>query len=371
MRKTTAVICELNPIHPGHRYVLNNAKSNSDVVIAVMSGNFTQRGSCAVFDKYTRAETAMKCGADLVLELPFPWCSSGVEDFALGGITVAGGCMADSLTFGSETGDISLLERVAICKSSEDYAENMRRAERETRSTGSAVLFDAVMRQYGIDESLGANDKLAAEYIRFGRMCGIDEFNPIKRLKEAPSATAVREKMFEKGIDACSELIPEEAYSVLHSKKFCSENSLAELFFTHCRLYVTDNEENELLRYSAKIARNSLTAQEFMEKLPTKKYTSARMRREILRTILRVEPKASKVSPRFTVLLAANANGRAYISENQKKFRIPMITKPADYSNLDEIAKKQYEASLRADELYAYFMGLRADYFIKQHPVMG
>lgn len=371
MKKIAAVICELNPIHPGHSYVLNLAKANSDVVIAVMSGNFTQRGIAAVFDKYARAEAAMKCGADLVVELPFPWCSSGVEDFALGGVSVASGCLADLLTFGSETGDKSLIEQVAKCKSSENYAETMRRAERETRSRGSAAVFDEVMQRYGIMEPLGANDKLGAEYIRFGRECGITDFRPVKRMKDAPSATAVREIMRKDGVTACEDLIPKEAFAVFKSKELCSEERLEELFYTHCRLYVHEDEENDLLRYAAKMARNSTTAAEFMQKLPTKKYTAARMRREVLRSILRFAPESSKLSPKFTVILAANEVGRAYLSEKQKNFRIPVITKPADYSALDEIGKKQYELHRKADELYAYLMGQSADEFMKRHPVMG
>ena len=113
MLRTTAVICEINPIHPGHRHLLRLAGSGGETVISVMSGHFTQRGSPALFDKYARAEAAVRCGADLVLELPYPWCASGAEDFARGGCAVAAGVGAASLTFGSETADLSMLARGA------------------------------------------------------------------------------------------------------------------------------------------------------------------------------------------------------------------------------------------------------------------
>ena len=128
--KTTAIICVLNPIHFGHKCVFDAARSENDVTIAVMSGNFTQRAIPAVYEKYTRAEAALRCGADLVFELPFPWSTSGVEDFACGGVTVASSCGAESLTFGSETADLSLLNRLAEIKSSDNYAASAKETER-------------------------------------------------------------------------------------------------------------------------------------------------------------------------------------------------------------------------------------------------
>lgn len=370
MKKTTAIICELNPIHPGHAYVLSLAKTDHDVCVAVMSGNFTQRGIPAVYEKYVRAEAAVRCGADLVVELPYPWCSSGAEDFACGGVTVASGCRAQSLTFGSESGNIRLLRKLAEIKSSDEYAEAMRRAERETRGRGSAVLFDEILRTYGIDEPIGANDKLGGEYIRFGSDNGIADFRPVKRMKDAPSASAVREILYKDGPEACGNWMPREAYPVFETHDICPDTRLYELFFTHCRLYVREDEENDLLRYAAKMARNSVTAAEFMEKLPTKKYTLARMRREILYAILRVTPEDYRTPPAFTLLLAANETGRAYLAEEGKNFTIPVITKPADFSALGETAKVQYELHRKADELYAYLMGWEADTFMKRHPVI-
>lgn len=368
MKQTTAIICEFNPIHPGHRYILSLASVNSDAVIAVMSGNFVQRGQPAVFDKYTRAEAAVRCGADLVVELPFPWCSSGVEDFALGGVSIASGCLADSLTFGSENGELQLLKRAADCKDSDDYAERMRIAEKNGRSRGSAVLFDEIMKQYGIAEPLGANDKLGAEYIRFGREKGITDFRPVRRMKDSPSASEVRRMLHHGGLISCGELVPEEAKSVFADAEICRDELIAQLFFTHCRLYVGESEENELLRYAAKMARASTAPAEFMEKLPTKKYTAARMRREILFSLLGVKKEKCRAAPRFTLLLAANEKGRAYLSENAGQFTVPLITKPADHSSLDEVAKEQYELHRKADELYAYLMGWPADTFMKRHP---
>jgi len=368
--KSNAIICEFNPIHAAHRYILHLCRFEGNPVVAVMSGNFTQRGIPAVFDKYTRAQAALLCGADLVLELPFPWCSSGVEDFARGGVGVSADVLADSLTFGSESGNETLLNRLAELKVSEEYAESVKNAEKEFRSRGSAVVFDDILRQYGITESVGANDKLGGEYIRFGREMGMKDFRPVRRMTDAPSATKVRDVLNHEGLTGCEGWIAEEAMPVFRGKEFCGEARLDQMYFHHCRLYIREDESNDLLRYAAKAARNSVTAAEFIGKLPTKKYTLARMRREILFDILRITPEMGKIYPKFTVLLGANAKGREYLAARGKEFRIPVITKPADQSALDQLAQAQYSRLKQADELYAFLMSWPADTFMKQHPVM-
>jgi predicted nucleotidyltransferase len=212
-----AVVCELNPMHLGHKFIFDSAKATSEddsVNVAIMSGNFTQRCTPAVFDKYTRAEAAVRCGADIVIELPFPWCSSGVEDFALGGVTIAAALGATRLVFGSERGNIDVLSRVADIKDSEDYKTAVIEAEENSRESGSAVIFDLVMESFGITDKLGANDKLGAEYIRFARKLGIEEFYPIKRISEAKSATELRGIMFSGGIESLENQIPRDAFSV-------------------------------------------------------------------------------------------------------------------------------------------------------------
>ena len=103
----TAIISEYNPLHKGHLYHIEAARkeTNADYVIAIMSGNFVQRGTPAIIDKYTRAEAALKSGVDLVLELPVMYATASAEYFALGGVSLANklGCVTH-LSFGSEYG---------------------------------------------------------------------------------------------------------------------------------------------------------------------------------------------------------------------------------------------------------------------------
>ena len=114
--KITAVIAEYNPLHKGHAYHLREARrlSGADFLLVVMSGNFVQRGEPAVMDKYLRAEAALLCGADLVLELPVPFACASAEKFAAGAVDLLNGLgCVDTLCFGSESGDLSSLDDLA------------------------------------------------------------------------------------------------------------------------------------------------------------------------------------------------------------------------------------------------------------------
>ena len=110
--KTVGIIAEYNPFHKGHAYHLQKAKelAGADYAVVVLSGDFVQRGGPAIVDKYLRAETALRSGADLVLELPVSYATGSAEAFAQGAVSVleAVGCV-DALCFGSEEGGLSAL----------------------------------------------------------------------------------------------------------------------------------------------------------------------------------------------------------------------------------------------------------------------
>ena len=370
MRRTTAVICEFNPIHPGHRHLLKLAGSGGDAVVCVMSGHFTQRGTPALFDKYSRAEAAVRCGADLVVELPWPWCGSGAEDFARGGCAAARGIGAESMTFGSETADLPMLERGAEIRASEEFARRMREAERTFRNGGNGTLFDAVMREMGIQPG-GGNDRLGIEYVRFGKSMGISAFRPVRRMTGTPSAGELRAAYRAGGMDSLRPLLAEEAVEPLSRAAVCREEEFERLLFAHARLRLGESEEGDLLRYAARLAGTVTDPASFMERLPTKKYTAARIRRELLRSL--IGPGDPSENPRFTVLLAANEGGRALLSGlRRREFegRIPVIVKPADTSDLDQAAARQYALHRRADEVYAFLTGLESGAWMKKRPAM-
>ena len=133
----TAIISEYNPLHKGHQYHIETARkeTNADFVIAIMSGNFVQRGTPAILDKYTRAEVALKSGVDLVLELPVMYATASAEYFALGGVSLANtlGCVTH-LSFGSEYGKSDKIMEAAALLSNEP--EEMKQPLKEALKEG-------------------------------------------------------------------------------------------------------------------------------------------------------------------------------------------------------------------------------------------
>ena len=113
--KITGIICEYNPLHNGHLYQIQQVRKNgAEAIVAVMSGNFMQRGDVAVMDKFTRAKLAVESGVDLVIELPVPYAVAPAEVFALGGVALLSALPnVTEISFGSECGDLELLRQAA------------------------------------------------------------------------------------------------------------------------------------------------------------------------------------------------------------------------------------------------------------------
>ena len=123
--KVAAIIAEYNPFHNGHKYQVDKIRDifgEDTAVIAIMSGNFTQRGEPAIADKALRAKAACECGVNLVLELPFPFSMSSAEFFASAGVRIANELqIVDYLVFGSESGNLGNLADIAEIISSEEF----------------------------------------------------------------------------------------------------------------------------------------------------------------------------------------------------------------------------------------------------------
>ena len=123
--KVTGIIAEYNPFHRGHKYQIDYCKKelHSDYVVVAMSGDYVQRGTPALLSKHMRAEMALRCGADLVLEMPVSVSTASAEAFAMGAVSMLDGLhVADRLCFGSEYGEVSTLQELAdvlVCEPEE------------------------------------------------------------------------------------------------------------------------------------------------------------------------------------------------------------------------------------------------------------
>ena len=204
----TGIIAEYNPFHRGHAHQIAAARAaGAGPIVAVMSGNFVQRGEPALFSKRRRAEAALLCGADLVLELPLPWALSTAQNFAEGGVgaLMGLGC-TEALSFGSESGEAGLLRRAAAAADSpllkpllDKYlAEGIPFAAAREKAA-AAVFGPAVAAVF-----TRPNDTLAAEYLAAAGRAGAGwEILPVRRVgaahDQAPPPAASPEALWENG----------------------------------------------------------------------------------------------------------------------------------------------------------------------------
>ena len=171
--KIIGIVAEYNPFHTGHAWHIQQTRRlfcEETAVVAVMSGNWVQRGECAVTDKWTRTEMALAGGVDLVLELPTVWATASAEGFSRGAVTLlAATGVVDVLSFGSECGEISPLRALARCLNSPDFSQALR------RELGPKKSFARCRRQ-AAEALLGPdtaalldlpNNNLGVEYLRF------------------------------------------------------------------------------------------------------------------------------------------------------------------------------------------------------------
>lgn len=346
---TFGIVCEFNPFHRGHQYLLDEARRRgAERIVCVMSGNTLERGDFAVADAFARAEAAVRCGADLVLELPFPWCSGSAEQFSRGAITVLES-FCDTVIFGSECGDLLLLQRAAKIASGEDFREEYR--TRLSFGAPAAEAYFSLLGEHGVG-TLGSNDLLGIEYLRAAHDLGAElSFVTVRREgagylqktmsgEKYPSATAIRHLWSEGRFEEADTYLPDASAKVFarerESGKWISGEALDRVVLSYFRL--RDGEEfsevagaeGGLANRICEAAKSSATLDELLEKIKTKRYTDARLRRQILFCLAGVTSEHLSSLPVYTTLLAASESGRKLLSETRKSEKFPIITNLSD-----------------------------------------
>ena len=364
--KITAVVCEFSPFHYGHEYLLKKIKEQSDAVICIMSGSFTERGEAAVLSAERRARAALMGGANLVLELPFPFSACGAEKFAFGGVSIADalGCV-DELAFGSECGDAEIIKRTAENLSSEHFINALSSALGDKHEKPySDIYFDVYRSVFGESPIFdGSNDILAVSYAKQLLDLGSEiKLRAIKREGESfsgdgcgfASASHIR-KIINNGEDF-SALVP--SYSADEIRCAASRGEvydMSRLFAPLAAIYRIGEksicqdavEINAELYNRIKNAFDSETSfDDVVKKSVTKRYSMSKVRRSILFSVLGVKAgDLEKVE--FTKLLGADSIGREILSKIKKTSSIEIITKPSGYDS------EAYALSKKADALYS------------------
>ena len=226
--KTIGIICECNPFHAGHGYLISQAKaSGADAVVALMSGCFVQRGEAAISDPFSRAAVMLLGGADAVLELPFPYCAGSAEFFGGAGVEIFDRLGVDELWFGSECGDLERLDRLSTALDDPAFWERYAKSAEGNEGT-AAAFFSCLQAFCGDNDPCLSNDILAISYLRALRQRG-SRIKPVtvKRVGSAyrealvedamqfPSATALRRLWRAEGLEAVLPYLPKGAKEIL------------------------------------------------------------------------------------------------------------------------------------------------------------
>ena len=354
--KNIAVICEYNPFHNGHilqTEYIRSAFSEPVRIIALMSGNFVERGDLAAADKYKRAEFAICGGVDLVLGLPFPYSLSGAQEYAKKNIEYLNFLPdVDFLCFGSESGDLSYLTRAANRLCSPGFETSMA----ESAKSGFSLPYAAkraslYAEKYGEELPARPNDILALEYL--SALIGTDShIKPLIMKREAPfSAGKSREAIARKeGTDL---LMPPYVAEYFKDNPALSINDLGD----HIILTLITSEPEEIEGYKGmtfELASKLINAAKecgdigkLEDTVSDKRYTRARVRRALLSSVLKIAETPS--APPYSLLLGANSAGREYLSRHSAE-------KTGIYSKRSEIGDPliliAFDREVKADRLY-------------------
>ncbi|OIJ13272.1 hypothetical protein BKP37_12280 [Anaerobacillus alkalilacustris] len=356
----TGVVVEYNPFHNGHKLHINETKqiTDADLIVAIMSGNFLQRGEPALISKWARTKMALNQGVDIVLELPYVYATQHAELFANGAISILNGFGANSICFGSESGDIKDFHRLItfINENETTYKESIRDALKKGNSYPKALSFAfKKLKNHNqvLDLSL-PNNILGYQYVKaiYEQKANIKPFT-IKRReaqyhdKEIPkqsiaSATSIRKKLVKEQdhLNSINHVVPSTTYDELvQYRKMYHNFQDWERLFPYLKYKVLTSspialaniyEAEEGLENRLSQTINEATSfQSLMEKIKTKRYTWTRLQRFCLHTLTnstKEEMSAINDTTPYIRVLGMNQKGRKYISSQKKYLELPLVS---------------------------------------------
>lgn len=350
-----AVIAEFNPFHNGHALLARQIKEAypEHALIAIMSGNTVQRGDFAILDKYDRAKIAVQNGFDAVVELPFPYSCSAGEQFARAGVYIADAIGAGVLAFGSECGDLAALTECAANLSSPEFLEQLDAYTARYRDISVITARnDVYLTVYDKELPVGSNDILALEYLK-ALSLDMSPITPyVVHRTENFRATDARAALKTADTEELKRLLP-NGQNISASELHKGIYGLSSLILGALRLDFGRDNGNGIVNSMKSCAKQAGSFDGFVSLLPTKTYTMARLRREMIAYLFGVNDDIKNEKPGYTVLLAANKKGQNYIASARKGFRIPLVTRMAETRDFDASQRAQLERAAVCDSVYS------------------
>lgn len=375
----SSVICEYNPFHNGHKYLLdriNDLKATHK--IAIMSGNFTQRGDASILSKWDRARIAVMAGINLVIELPLPYAVSTAEKFAEGSIYILNQLhCVDNIVFGSECGDISILKSIANELITNKFSELIK------KYISQGITF-AKARELALNEVnpnmseiiKTPNNILGIEYLKALNKYNSDitpytitrknvSHNSTKAKDNYASASYIRKLILE-GDTSFFDYIPQLSYDIINNA--LSEHTAPTILHNAERaiLYrlrnmtleeisklpdISEGIENRIY----KAVQKAKSLDELYNIVKTKRYSHARIRRIILSAFLGILKEYTQISPQYIRVLAFDKKGTEILKIISEKSSLPIITKLTKF-NGSNIANKLINLENKADDIYSLCM---------------
>lgn len=380
MSKVLGIIAEYNPFHNGHLYHLENskAKSEADYVVAVITGNFTQRGDTSIVNKWDKAKMALSSGADLVIELPTIYSLSSAENFAEGGIKILNALgIVDTISFGMETDDISDINSISdvLYLESKEYKEILKK-ELDSGISYPLARQKAVVKYLNDnkyeDILNGQNNILAIEYLKALKKIkskiipmGIKRekifYNSKKIVDEYASSTGIRQLLKRRRIEDIARVVPKSTFNILIENIKNGTYIMDLSVFSKEIIYklrcmskeqimslpeVTEGLEN-LIKDSVSKTNNII---ELINLIKSKRYTQTRIQRILVYALLGItkeDIEMSKKTVPYVRILGFNDKGKSLLSKiNSKATVITSVKKFEDTSK-----KLRYKRMLEIDKL--------------------
>lgn len=369
--RVAGIVSEFDPFHLGHQALFDAVRqAGAETIVCAMSGNFVQRGSFACADKFVRAEMALRCGADLVLELPTPWSMATAETFARGGVSILARSGCDTIAFGSECGDAVALQRVAAGLLS-PALDDLLKQELSAGITYAAARQKALGVLIGADADLLSrpNNTLAVEYLKAIRQLEVN-ITPFTISRAGAghdgeahggiaAASYIRKQLLYSDLSAF-DYMPKAAVEVLSSAMADGE-ALVDITNLERGILakLRSMEEDDFLPYDGggeglyhrlyDAVQTATTLEELYDAAKTKRYPLARLRRMVLSAYLGVE--APSGVPPYLRVLGADGRGRVLLRQLRDS-GVPVLTKGADVAALGAAAEELFRRECRWTDQY-------------------
>ena len=364
---TVGIIAEFNPLHTGHKRLIDYAHVLGDTIVCAISGNFVQRGDVAIINKQQRAKFALLCGVDIVAEMPVLWSMSTTQNFALCGVWQLYNLGCDKIVFGSECGDISALKNAADVLDSDNFFKKV--TEKSKSGITFAVAREQTAQEMGVDFTLlrGANNNLGIEYILAAKKLNLPiEFHTIKRLGAGHnsneiddgfvSSSFIRTELLKGNIGYCERFMPREIRGIINNENIADIKRLENAILCALRTKTAEDLKNlpdiseglhNKIYFSVRVA---TSLDELYNSIKTKRYTLARIRRLVLSAFLQFDNNFFMTTPPYVRVLGFSEQGLSHLKKPQGI--IPIITRAAQIKLLDTNAQTVFDTECRATDIY-------------------